>query len=500
MTTQNNQSLTWKEIVDAFFWRDSLPSREQQDVIDAAEKDTRRILICGGERGGKSMVASYIAILRMEPDFPTLGKKKGKEPERRYWLVGPTYIAARPEFQYIRDFFAELDMIDRESMPVTPTQPWSLVTKNGISVETKTSSDTTRLASFSIHGAIMCEAGNQEEEVVLKMYGRLSETKGWLLIVGTLESQYSWYAAKLERWRGPNPEDGVSFSIPAWANLAIYPGGRQDPEIRLLEASVPPDWFARRYAGIVAKPANLVIPEFDFATHVRKLDFDRKIPVELAIDPGKNAYAVLFVQRIGAVTYVLDTVYERGVVVNDVILKCMASPFWPYVSRESAVNVIDIAGNQQPGNESQVDIWRKATGITLGFRYWRMKDTIETIRVRMKPDPVLNMPLVLFSDKLKEGIAPDGTALEFLSEFSLWKWPQFKEGAPERATPIDANNHGIKALGYYLLYHYGNEREAKKTTYARVRPSGFTKASSGGTIGKRLKLGSQRWERDKEVT
>lgn len=485
--------ITWKEIVDAFFWKDSFPSKEQKDVIDAAEAGNRRILICGGERGGKSMVASYIAILRMEPELPNAGKVKRKEPERRYWLVGPTYMAARPEFQYIRDFFAELNMIDRESMPVTPTQPWSLVTKNGVSVETKTSSDTTRLASFSIHGAIMCEAGNQEEEVVLKLYGRLSETKGWLLIVGTLEAQYSWYAARLERWRGPNPEGGVSFSIPAWANLAIYPGGRNDPEIKLLEASVPPDWFNRRYAGIVAKPSNLVIPEFDFATHVRKLDFDRKIPIELAIDPGKNAYAVLFLQRIGAIVYVMDAVYGRGVLVNDIILKCLSSPFWPYINKEPATSVIDIAGAQQPGQESQVDIWRKSTGINLGFRYYRMKDTIDVVRSRLRTDPVLNMPLVLFSDGLKEGVAPDGTATEFLSEFSLWKWPQFKAGMPERAEPIDANNHGIKALGYYLQHHYGMERERKPVSYARVRPIGFAKAKSDARIHKRMSV-SQRWE------
>ena len=481
--------VTWRDIVDAFFWGDSLPSKEQKQVIDAADAGHRRILICGGERGGKSMVASYIAILRMEPEGWGNRQVRHREAERRYWLVGPTYMAARPEFQYIRDFFAELNLIERESMPVTPTQPWSLVTKNGISVETKTSADTTRLASFSIHGAIMCEAGNQEEEVVLKLYGRLSETKGWLLIVGTLESQFSWYAARLTRWSAPNPEGGVSFSIPSWANLAIYPGGRNDPEIKLLESSVPEDWFNRRYAGIVAKPANLVIPEFDFATHVRKLEFDRKIPVELAIDPGKNAYAVLFLQRIGAIVYVLDAVYLRGAVVNDVLVKCLESPFWRYVNRESATSVIDIAGNQQPGQESQVDIWRKATGLVLGFRYYRVKDTINVVRTRLRPDPVLNMPLVLFSDQLKEGVAPDGTATEFLSEFSLWKWPPYREGMSERAEPIDANNHGIKALGYYLQYHYGNERDFKKTSYARVRPVGFTKSGARGTI-KRMRVAS----------
>lgn len=461
----------WREVVDAFYWGDSAPSPEQAAVIEAFLGGRRRILICGGERAGKSRVAACCAVLGLRPD--------GEVKERRLWLVGGSYIDPRQEFIYIRNFLDALKLIERETMPQSIASPWILTTKHGWIVETKTSSDVSKLATFSVNGALMCEAGNQEEEVLYKLYGRLSETRGWLLVVGTLENSYSWYLRKLKQWRNPNNiEEGVSFSIPSWANRAVYPGGIDDPEIQLLKRSVPEDWFLARYAGEPAPPRDLVIPEFDPSIHVVNLSLEPSVPIELAVDPGKNAYAVLFIQRIGRTVHVVDAIYERGAIIDDVLEKVVRHPLYERINRNAGANVIDFAARQQHGMMSHWQLWQKRTGLTFATNYWKVNDTIDAVRYHLRKNEATGEPLLYFSSKLKEGIAPDGTAAQFLSEFYLWRWPPRREYHSERAEPVDANNHGIKALGYYLLHHFGLARQsAKPFTRKRERPKSLNVAT-----------------------
>lgn len=473
-------SLTWEDVWSTLFWQDSAPTPMQQEIIDCFAAGNRRIMISGGERAGKSRVAAYIAGLRMGPASLTDKSKWGEV--KRFWLVGSTYLSGRVEFSYLRDAMMQGGFIESESMPQAPNMPWTFTTIWGTVVETRTSYDAARLASYSIHGALMCEAGAQDMDILSKLYGRVSETRGWVLLVGTFEDNYPWYEALWRKWQGPNPDDGKSFSLPSWSNIAVYPGGEHDPEIELLRRSVTEDWFMRRYAAKPVRPSELVIPEFDFATHVMRLEPVDGVPVQLAIDPGKNAYAVLFVQHIGAYTYVLDAVYTRGEIAQAVIPKVMANPLWPRVDRAPGMNIIDIAGTQEHGNDSQVKLWRNIANIQLGYKLCPMRDTIDTVRFRLRPDPVLGQPLTVFSDKLKTGIAPDGTAREFLSEFDLWKWPKAQMGANERAVPIDANNHGIKALGYKLINYYGVERERRVTRSVRARRNGFSNTRPQGPV------------------
>src|SRR5688500_18293152 len=65
-------------------------NESQQTIIDWWDSsDSRFCMILGGERAGKSWVAVRLAIGRMRLD------RKGT-----YWIVGPDYRQARPEFLY----------------------------------------------------------------------------------------------------------------------------------------------------------------------------------------------------------------------------------------------------------------------------------------------------------------------------------------------------------------------------------------------------------------
>lgn len=431
------------------------PNAVQTPVLDDFEQGARLQLICGGERSGKSMTAAAVGGLDMGPRTDRMKHER----RRRYWIIGPDYRQARPEFQYIFDALTSLGLLEDSSMPLGDTQPWSMITKWNTIIETRSSSDVMKLASFTVDGVIIAEAGQQQEEVLRRALGRTSETRGWILLVGTLEDALPWYENLLRQWASDNPEGGKSYSLPMWSNVDIFPLGKQDPEIKRLIDALPADYVARRYGAQAVKHANLVVPEFEFATHVRSLKPEPEIPVELAIDPGKNAYAVLFCQHVGAFTKILDCIYTRGEIAQVVIPRCMEHPLWPLLDLEHGEHVIDVAGTQEAANKSQVTLWREIAGINLRGKYWHERDTINAIRFRLRLDPILAQPLLLFSDRMKTGIAPDGTATEMLSEFDLWRWPKATPTGDERARPIDNNNHALKALGYKLLYRYDIQRD-----------------------------------------
>lgn len=433
------------------------PNVAQGEVARAWFDGLRFALICGGERAGKSFTSVALALARMGPVLD----EDGDVEERLYWIVGPDYAQARAEFEYIHRALTKGGLVVSESMPETKTQPWVMVTSYGARIETRTSSDVSKLASFSVHGVLMVEAAQQTYETWLKLRGRVSETRGWVILSGTLEKGLPWYASLLRKWKGDNAEGGKSFSLPTWSNTAIYPGGRDDPEIVALEKTYPPDLFMERFGAEPRAQHGLVIPEFNYTTHVKQLTLQPG-PVSLAIDPATHTYAVLFVQRVGNFAHVLDSVYMHNAVAQDVIPRCMESVYWKYVDRRNG-NVIDIAGTQRHANRSQVEIWQDAVGVSLNSKWIPLQTTIDTVRFRLGRTNALNEPLVYFNAALPNPEPlPDGRAAHFLNEFELWRWPERKPDQSVPKTPIDRANDGIKALGYWLVHTFGPVEERKQ--------------------------------------
>lgn len=436
-----------------------VPNVAQADILRPWLEGLRFLLICGGERAGKSFTSVAAALVRMGP------AEDGEE--RTYWVVGPDYSQARAEFQYIHSALNKLGLVASCSMPEAKTVPWVLHTTYGASIETKTSSDVSKLASFSVHGVLMVEAAQQTQETWFKLRGRVSETRGWVILSGTLENSLPWYPSMLRKWKGANADGGRSFSLPTWSNTAIYPGGYDDPEIVMLRNTMPEDWFQKRFAAEAKKVHGLVIPEFETAVHVRSLELatdgkGKVLPVHLAIDPGQHTYAVLFCQKVGKFTHVLDAVYKHNMTAYEVIPLCMERPFWKYVTKKDG-NVIDVAGTQRHANKSQTEIWWDLAKVEFGYKWLPLEETIGAVRFRLSSNNTEREPLCYFSSSLPNPEPlPDGKAGHFLGEFDLWKWPERAPNQSEAVKPLDKANDGIKALGYYLVHHYGPVEQRKK--------------------------------------
>lgn len=410
-----------------------VPSREQ---LAAHDCPARARLVAGGERGGKSYSAAMELV------------RECLNESALYWIVGPTYQLARPEFSYVAEALARADMIEPGSLSQPQSGPCALrVRVYGARIETRSSDDPEKLAGVAPDGILMCEAAQQSYETFLRLRGRLAERRGWLWASGTFEGSYGWYADYWQRWQPDrdgvysNPDGGASFSLPAWSNLAIYPLGREDPEIQALARTYPADRFMERFGAVPCPPADLVFREFSHAEHVAATPFDAVHDVQLAIDPGwANAYAVLAVQVVGEQVRIIDEVYERGKTHAEVIGICKRRPWWESVTG----GVIDVAAQQHPADRSALEVWREVAGWVPRCQAVKIEAGIDRTKTFLV-DPGTRRPRLVI----------DPRCVSTIKEFGLYRYKTDRESVPVSDLPIDQHNHALKALAYFLVDLFG---------------------------------------------
>ena len=202
-------------------------------------------------------------------------------------LIGPDYEQARPEFENVTRWLMDLGGLQEKNWSFPKEGKCSALTETGCLIETKTSEDVRKIAGRAPGLAIMTEAAQQTYDIFLKIRGRVAEKRGLLLMTGTLEEGSQWYADLYNQFQVPNEYGGRSYSVPSWANIGVYPGGENDPEMRSLKAIMPESLFLERHAAIPRKPSLVVHPEFDHLHHVSdQFEYNPYLPVVLAIDPG----------------------------------------------------------------------------------------------------------------------------------------------------------------------------------------------------------------------
>lgn len=426
-------------------WREAnyTPSVAQRVFHDCRK---RLRLIAGGVRAGKSF-----STARELDDYAMIRDGLG-------WVVGPDYEQCRPEFQYLLENYQRLGLVKHGSVSFPSRGPARFQLITGFQWQTKSSGDPISLASYAPDVLAMVEAAQQPYEAYLKVLERSTEKRADVILSGTFESSFGWYADQWDRWQAENPEDGMSFSVPTWSNEAVFPGGRNDKAILEAEASMAPELFMERYGGIPCKPSGLVFPEFDRKLHLRDVGdlFDPDLPVELWIDPATHTYAVLFVQMHGDAVHVLDEVYAHGVIGQEVIPQVVESRYWPLVSEA----IIDIAGSYRQGaNLTQIEVWAntlrelKTHQIHFGYRKISEFDWRNAIKLRLAPPG--KEPLLYFASHLDDRLSADGLAYGVLGELKSYRWPKRGEAVSLPGRPLKRNEDALSALGYGLVIRYG---------------------------------------------
>ena len=418
--------------------------------------DARIKLVAGGERGGKSKTGSVEAVLACANPKTEL-----------IWLVGPDYDGAMEEFRYISDDMQKLRLLCDVSE--ASKGPLWMKLWNGNKVITKSAQDFKKLGMQAPGYILMCEAARQDYMAFLRLLGRIAEKRAPLCLTGTFEGASesgvvgSWYAELFKRWEVPNEDNAKSFSLPSWDNLAIFPGGREDPEILRLERTTPHDIFQERYGAIPCKPAGLVLPEFSNKTHVGYFPYDPEAPVHIAIDPGygvPGAYAVVAIQVKEGCLYLRDEMYVQHMTTDEVITKCKKE--WPWFGKISG-GAIDVAGGAHPAMESHIEVWRKkAWHIHLQSKKVTVKGSVEALRTMMKlnehgrPNLYVNYTCPGFIAECGAGPSPVNGGGPWIYELNTGKIS-------------DKNCHSTKAVAYYIVNNMGYApMETSKGMYGRL--------------------------------
>jgi len=433
MTTALNPN-----IVDYLFSKLEFdPTAKQKPIVECRK---RFILVAGGEQAGKSMVASKYLVSRfLENEEPGL-----------YWLVAADYERTRAEFDYLVQDFATLGILSEASKRVDPGR---IILADGTRIETKSAKDPRTLAMRAPNGIIGCEASQLDLDSFHRLRGRCAPKRGWLFLAGTFEGSLGWYPHLFQTWQRGGDEE-QSFSLPSYSNLYLYPGGKSDPEILRLKAMASDDFFMERIEGIPSPPQGLVFAEFRSDIHVRtEAQWSPGEPVQLWIDPGyAGAYAVEVIQDINGQINVIDEIYEQGLITTEIIDVARSRPWWKDVS----AGVIDIAGYQHQAMSAPAETWLAETGVYLSAQRVRINEGTERLKSFLKPDPVSNVPKVIFNPKCAGILSEFGVVPSPIDgQTRAYRWKMDRDGNIVGETPEDKNNHGVKAMVYGLVDRYG---------------------------------------------
>jgi hypothetical protein len=418
----------------------------------AHQSEARVVLVSGAERGGKSRFASAEATSRAVHINDRIDWTTEQVAEVRIAVCGQDYDETRPEMEYILEDLRGLDAIARHGESTPKQGKWEVQTITKAYIETVSLRDgagelTGRGKPYDL--VILAEAGRIRDlqGALLAARGRVAETRGRVVMAGTLWDDWGDYANLYRALEAKNVYEGERFEFPAWYNLHVYPGGEDDDEIQRLREILPEAEFARRVeAKLIPSPAR-IYPEFT-ADHIERIDWDPEGVVDVSIDPGyyPSKYAVLAIQptideKGREAINVIDELWVNNCTHHDVIRECKKRKWWwrvryIYGGHET---------KQHPSAESTAQVWRRVTGkpfrIIPREKQWTRINRVKTFL----KDPG-DESIRLLIDVKCAGLA---------EEFRTWKRKTDAKGQVRGDVPEDQNSDALDALGNYVLDRFG---------------------------------------------
>jgi hypothetical protein len=281
------------KVIDKNLYFEKIGYRPHAKQVLFHNSKARFRLPCCGRRMGKSTMAAR----DLEPELLV--------PDRRYWIVGPTYDLAEKEFRYIwQDMIIGLQMgrdkrirkaYNKRSGEMYIEFPWQT------RVECRSADHPENLVGERLDGAIMSESAKHKRDT-FERYVRaaLSDRRGWATFPTTPEG-FNWF---YELWllgisEEAEHKDFESWRFPSWVNDSIFPGGRDDPEIKLVENTTATEWFMQEYGAEFGAFVGKIYGEFDPALHIKKHTFNPDWPNYIAFDWG-------FTNPLAAVEFQVD--------------------------------------------------------------------------------------------------------------------------------------------------------------------------------------------------
>lgn len=263
---------------DAWFKRIGYSPHPEQNLF---HNSTARFRIpCCGRRFGKSMMSAK----DLEP--------KLLQPNKRFWIVGPTYSLAEKEFRVIwEDLIIKLKLgkdprIEKSYSPKQGNMYINFKDRNTI-LEVKSADNTDTLVGDALDGVIMSEAAKHKPDTWDKyIRPALSDKRGFADFPTTPEG-FNWY---YDLWLLGRDKTLIknyeSWRFPSWKNTFSFPDGELDDEIKLLRRTMTKEAFEQEIAADFSSFVGKIYPEWDVNVHVSKQEFVPGWPNYIAFDWG----------------------------------------------------------------------------------------------------------------------------------------------------------------------------------------------------------------------
>lgn len=252
-------------VTEAFWAKVGYEPHAQQRLYHASNARFR--VPCCGRRFGKSTMAARDVTPRYL-----------LKPNKMVWIVGPTYDLAEKEFRVIwNDLIVGQQLgkdkrvkkaYSKRSGDMFIQFPW------GTRVECRSAEHPEYLVGEALDHVIMSEAAKHKKET-WERYVRpaLADRRGGADFPTTPEGfnwlHDLWQLGRRDRFKGIYE----SWTFPSWANNIVYPGGRRDDEIILLEDTSEPEWFQQEIGADFASFVGKIFPEWDETKHVLTGDY-----------------------------------------------------------------------------------------------------------------------------------------------------------------------------------------------------------------------------------
>jgi hypothetical protein len=200
------------------------------------------------------------------------------QPNKMVWIVGPTYDLAEKEFRVIWNDLIVTKQLGKDKRvrkayakragDMFIQFPW------GTRVECRSAEHPEYLVGEALDHVIMSEAAKHKRET-WERYVRpaLADRRGGADFPTTPEGfnwlHDLWQLGRRDKFKGIYQ----SWRFPSWENSSVYPGGRLDDEISLLEDTSEPEWFQQEIGADFASFVGKIFPAWDETRHVLTGDY-----------------------------------------------------------------------------------------------------------------------------------------------------------------------------------------------------------------------------------
>lgn len=406
--------------------------------------NTRHRVLSNGRRWGKSMFGGKeIETFAFVKNF--LGQPM------RGWIIGPEYPDAEKEFRIIYDTFKALDIdkVSSKFLNNVENGNMHIATSWGFDLQCRSARHPESLVGEGLDFVLLAEAGRHKKRTFTE-YVRpaLSDKRGLSMMSGVPEDANDTNLLYWGYKRGQDPKmtQWKSWQLPSWTNTAVFPGGRNDPEILEAEADLTEDEFQRQYGGQFILKRGRVMKEWDNDVHIGDFSYNYDWPLFAAVDFGyTNDWVWLWIQ-VDPFTRAVYVIGEHRFRLRDT--EDIARNEMAYHTLMPKVQGLYV----DPSSPDDAAILRRHlkvpthsnTGGEIKLRLQLMRSAL-----KLRPEHLEDG----HPDKLP-GLMVDRSCQKLIWEMSEgYRWPDGGGGSEHRNSseiPLDVDNHGPEALGRFF--------------------------------------------------